>query len=148
MSQLLQELLIISQLSESTGVDATPLTKAKEYQDLEKVDPAFTKKLLIAWDLDGQEYVNTKGTNKEHLFLLNFNKYQLETKFPKISKLHNLQQLENGLIKLYLSTFPPVSGSIKVDNSVWQHEKWAKEALFTKAEHDMLREELTNDTNG
>jgi hypothetical protein len=147
MSQLLQELLIISQLSESTGTDLAALKNSKEYQELEKHDQKFAKNLLISWESDAYEYAKTKGKNKELLFPLNFKADNLKLKSPAIGKLNNLQSLENGLLKLYHQTFPHISSTVKVDNSVWQHEKWTKEALFTKAEHDMLREELTNGTS-
>jgi len=143
MSQLLTELLVITKLQESEGADPATLTNSKEFKEFEKTDPAFTKLLLMAWNGDAKEYVAKHGKSTDLLFPLNFKKDYIERKFPKISQMSNFKALESGLIKIYNSAFPHVPGSVKIDTSVWQHEKWARESTeFDQAEYNMLKEEL------
>lgn len=111
-----------------------------EFNALAKAAPQFADKLITAWNGDDREYVRTHGKSVELLFPKMLGKI---TKYvPELPMTPQLQKAVGDLIRLHAASFPPVPQDRRIDTSVWQNERWAKESIeFDLGEYEVLREE-------
>lgn len=112
------------------------LKQTKEWDSINKIDPAFAKKLVVAWEGDARDY--QKDEKIDSLFL----KMLQPEALKKMSKLR-LDDLTHEITKklemLHRKAMPHDTFKPKfVDKSVWAHERQMREYIELREEVNAL----------
>lgn len=123
------------------GPTTKALTDTQDFIDISHADPAFGKKLLVAWEGD---LVEAGKDKTDFLFDKMLQPAVVAKMAPKVSSLGQSLKMLQDLHHLSMAALrkkPPVKTN--QDKSVWGHVEWARESyeeLVTELE--LLLEEL------
>jgi hypothetical protein len=123
-------------IQQFVGQDIKSLVDTDEFKKISDTDPAFAKKLETAWKGDAASYARTKGKNFESLFQMMVKKTSVEKMSQLIKFDSEFTKIFSNLQSLNLMSFPVEKAQFK-DNSVWSHERLARES-FDQSEYDEL----------
>jgi hypothetical protein len=127
-------------LADFAGIKQNNLSDRVEFKKIEKLDPTFAKKLLLAWEGDAHDF-KTKKT-----FEPLFSQMVTAKNIEKLSKIKLTPELEkdfNLLLALHAQTFKQKSDKPagNANSDVWSHVEWSRDQT-KKAAFESLRIEV------
>lgn len=138
MFQVLYQYMIESnQLSAQAlaKLESDNLKKTPEWELINRKDPKFANRLVIAWEGDAREYV--KNPKFESLFLKMVDHKAIE-KLSTLKVDEKLHGMIKHLIDLYTKSMPMGIKPKFVDNSIWKDVRLVKEYVSLQKEVDIL----------
>jgi hypothetical protein len=143
LAQLLEIALTSGNVHQFAGKEKQHLTDRDEFKAIQHEAPDFAKKLVLAWEGDARDYERSQGKGFDPLFPKMLDPKSV-AKFAPGLKVDGALEKGLGLLKqLHGMSFPTKPAAARTDNSVWSHERWARESQdFDMVGYEMLREEV------